>query len=223
MKELRELQLIEAPNDSNLEDCESDLAEYDSRIAGLEERIKEQRAKSELESPEYRKIVEDLGQARQRLLQRREEAEHCKVTLQNCDALKENGQRAIDELQRGLEDCQRKLERNQMNKSQIQQRLQEQLDKAESLLKERPKQDIDVKALRRSLDALLKFIETNKNVYVIYIRIELSTDSRTCFYSYFRSYDVQRIKERLEGVLVNLDTFGFIVEKQEKLINVMLI
>ncbi|CAF4613074.1 unnamed protein product, partial [Rotaria magnacalcarata] len=54
-----------------------------------------------MESPEYRQILDDVAQARQRVMEKREEAEQCKTSLQACDALKENGQRAINDLQRG--------------------------------------------------------------------------------------------------------------------------
>ena len=94
----------------------------------------------------------------------REEAEKCKTALQQCDALKENGQRAINELQRGLDDNQRKLDQHQANKKFLDTKLQTQLASAQRLMKDRPQEEIDVKAVRRSLDALLKFIETNKNV-----------------------------------------------------------
>ena len=163
-KELRELQLIETPNDSNIDDCENELVEYNDRKVMLEQRIRDQRVKAEGESPEYRQVLEDLAQARQRLMQKREEAEQCKVDLQTCDALKENGQRAVNELQRGFEESQRKLEQQKLNRTHLQQKVHQQTQNAEKLLKSRPEGDIDVKALRRSLDALLKFIETNKNV-----------------------------------------------------------
>lgn len=156
--------MVEAPNDSNIEDCENELAEYDGRIQTIEERIRDQRARSETDSPEYRQILDDLAQARQRVIEKREEAEQCKSALQQCDALKENGQRAIHELQKGLDDNQRKLDQHQANEKFLQTKLQTQLQTAERLLKNRPEGEIDVKAVRRSLDALLKFIETNKNV-----------------------------------------------------------
>jgi chromosome segregation ATPase len=54
-----------------------------------------------------------------------------------------------------------------------------------------------VKTVKRSLDTLLKFIETNKNV----------------------SHNFEQIKERLEAVTLHLNTFGHIVDKQEKLIH----
>ena len=158
------MQLIEAPNDSNLDDCESELAEFDTRIEALEERIRDQRAKAEHDSPEYRQVLDDLAKARQRVMEKREEAEQCKVALQTCDALKENGQRAINELQRCLDDNQRKLEQHQATKTFVENKLQLHLPNAQRLAEDRPKEEIDVKAVRRSLDALLKFIETNKNV-----------------------------------------------------------
>ena len=161
---MRELQLIEAPNDSNLDDCESELAEFDARIEALEERIRDQRARAEIDSPEYRQVLEDLAKARQRVMEKREEAEQCKTDLQTCDALKENGQRAVNELQKCLDDHQRKLEQHQATKKFVENKLQLQLPNAERLIPDRPKDDIDIKAVRRSLDALLKFIETNKNV-----------------------------------------------------------
>ncbi|CAF3385119.1 unnamed protein product [Rotaria sp. Silwood1] len=196
-KELRELQLIEAPNDSNINDCENELSEYDNRIEILQQRIKDQKSKAEMESTEYRQVLDDLTQARQRVMEKREQAEQCKTELQTCDALKENGQRAINELQKGLDDNQRKLEQHEATKKFIETKLHVQIENAQNLVKERPKEEIDVKAIRRSLDALLKFIETNKNV----------------------SHNVQQIQDRLEAVNEHLDTFGRVVDKQEKLIH----
>ena len=163
-KELRELQLIEAPNNSNIDDCESEIAEYDTRIEGIQERIKEQRLKAESESPDYRQVLDDLAQARQRVMEKREEAEQCKVALQTCDALKENGQRAIDGLQKGLDDNRRKFDQHQATKKFVENKLQAQLANAQHLMAQRPTEEVDVKTARRNLDALLKFIETNKNV-----------------------------------------------------------
>jgi chromosome segregation ATPase len=163
-KELREFQLIEPPNDSNIDDCENELSEYDTRIETIQERIKEQRSKTEIESPDYRQIVEDLSHARERVMEKREEAEQCKTDLHTCDALKENGQRAINELQKGLDENQRKLEQHEATKKFVETKLQVQITNAQNLVKDRPKEEIDVKTVKRSLDALLKFIETNKNV-----------------------------------------------------------
>ncbi len=163
-KELRELQLIEAPNDSNMDDCENELSEYDNRIQTIQQRIKDQKSKGEIESPEYRQVLDDLTQARQRVMEKREEAEQCKTALQTCDGLKENGQRAINELQKGLDEKQRKFEQNEATKKFIENKLEKQIGIAQNLVKQRPKEEIDVKTVRRSLDALLKFIETNKNV-----------------------------------------------------------
>ena len=158
------MQLIEAPNNSNIDDCESEIAEYDGRIEGIQERIKQQRTKAESESSDYRQVLDDVAQARQRVMEKREEAEQCKVALQTCDALKENGQRAIDSLQKGLDDNRRKFEQHQATKTFLENKLQGQLADAQRLTAQRPIGDIDVKAARRNLDALLKFIETNKNV-----------------------------------------------------------
>ncbi|CAF0907345.1 unnamed protein product [Rotaria sordida] len=196
-KELRELQLIEAPNDSNINDCENELSEYDNRIDILKQRIQDQKSKAEMESTEYRQVLDDLTQARQRVMDKREQAEQCKTELQTCDALKENGQRAINELQKGLDDNQRKLEQHEVTKKFIENKLHVQIENAQNLVKQRPKDAIDVKTIRRSLDALLKFIETHKNV----------------------SHNVQQIQDRLEAVNENLDTFGEVVDKQEKLIH----
>ncbi|CAF4246586.1 unnamed protein product [Rotaria socialis] len=196
-KELRELQLIEAPNDSNMDDCENELSEYDTRIETFKQRIKDQKSKAEIESPEYRQILDDVAQARQRVMEKREEAEQCKTSLQACDALKENGQRAINELQRGLDDNQRKLEQHEATKKFIETKLQIQIENAQKLLNQKPEGEIDVKATRRRLDGILKFIETNKNVF----------------------YDVQQIKDRSEKVKIALDTFGRVVDKQEKLVH----
>jgi chromosome segregation ATPase len=97
-------------------------------------------------------------------MEKREEAEQCKTDLHTCDALKENGQRAINELQKGLDENQRKLEQHEATKKFVETKLQVQITNAQNLVKERPKEEIDVKTVKRSLDALLKFIETNKNV-----------------------------------------------------------
>ena len=164
LKELRDLQLIEAPNDSNIDDCENELDEYDTRIETIKERIKNQKSKSEVESPEYRQVLDELAQARKRVMEKREEAEQCKTALQTCDALKENGQRAINELQKGLDDNQRKLEQQEASKKFIETKLENQIKIAEKLCKQRPRDEIDVKTVKRSLDTLLKFIETNKNM-----------------------------------------------------------
>ncbi|CAF1392722.1 unnamed protein product [Adineta steineri] len=196
-KELRELQSVEAPNNSNIDDCENDLSEYDTRIETLKERIKEQKSKSEVESPEYRQVLEELAQARQRVMEKREEAEQCKTTLQSCDALKENGQRAINELQKGLDDNQRKLDQQEATKTFVEKRLEKQLENAQNLLQQRPDEEIDTKTVRRSLDALLKFIETNKNV----------------------THDLKKIEQRVEQVTQELNVFCRIVDKQEKLIH----
>jgi chromosome segregation ATPase len=147
-----------------MDDCENELSEYDTRIETIKQRIKDQKSKTEIESPEYRQILDDLAQARQRVMDKREEAEQCKTALQACDALKEHGQRAINELQKGLDDNQRKLDQHQASKTFIQNKLHHQTENAEKLVKLRPDGDIDVKTIRRNLDALLKFIETNKNV-----------------------------------------------------------
>ena len=163
-QELRELQLVEAPNNSNIEDCESEVAEYDTRIVNLKERIKEQKAKTEVESPAHRQVLDELAEARQRVMEKREEAESCKTALQACDALKENGQRAINELQRGLDENQRKLEQQEASKKFIEAKLEKQLEAAQKLTQQRPTDEVDVKTVKRNLDALLKFIETNKNV-----------------------------------------------------------
>lgn len=195
-KELRELQLVEAPNNSNIEDCENELAEYDTRIETIEQRIRDQRTRAETDSPEYRQILDDLAVARHRVMEKREEAENCKTALQQCDALKENGQRAINELQRGLDDHQRKFDQHQANKKFLDTKIQTQLAAAQRLLKERPQSEIDVKTVRRSLDALLKFIETNKNV----------------------TLNIDKIQNRLETIEEKLDTFGHIVDKQDNLI-----
>ena len=130
----------------------------------LNNESKIKKSKTELESPEYRQVLDDLAQARQRVMEKREEAEQCKSALQTCDALKENGQRAINELQKGQEDKERKLEQHRMNKKFIETKLHQQTEKAENLVQQRPNGEIDVKTVQRSLDALLKFIETNKNV-----------------------------------------------------------
>jgi len=147
-----------------MDDCENELSEFDNRIEMIQERIKDQKSKAEMESPEYRQVLDDLAQARQRVMEKREEAEQCKTALQTCDALKENGQRAINELQKGLDENQRKLEQHEATKKFIENKLQKQIEIAQSLIKQRPTDEIDVKTVRRSLDALLKFIETNKNV-----------------------------------------------------------
>jgi hypothetical protein len=97
-------------------------------------------------------------------MEKREEAEQCKTALQACDGLKENGQRAINELQKGLDENQRKLEQNEATKKFIETKLQNQITQAQNLVPQRPNEVIDVKTVKRSLDALLKFIETNKNV-----------------------------------------------------------
>lgn len=156
--------MVEPPNDSNINDCENELIEYDNQIEAIKQRIKEQKAKTEIESSEYRQVLDDLAQARQRVMEKREQAEQCKASLQECDALKENGQRAINELQKGLDDNQRKLEQNQVTKTFLETKLQTQIENAQKLIKQRPKQDINVKAVERQLAAILKFIETNKNV-----------------------------------------------------------
>ena len=78
--------------------------------------------------------------------------------------MKENGQQAINELQKGFDDNQKKFEQYESTKKFLETKLQIQIDKAETLIKSRPNDDIDVKTIRRSLDALLKFIETNKNM-----------------------------------------------------------
>ncbi|CAF0863734.1 unnamed protein product [Adineta ricciae] len=196
-KELRELQLIEAPNDSNIDDCENEVAEYETRIETIKERIKDQKAKSEVESPEYRQVLDDLGQARQRVIEKREEAEQCKSALQACDALKENGQRAVNELQRGLDENQRKLEQQEASKKFIETKLETQTQIAQKLCQERPTDEIDVKTVKRSLDTLLKFIETNKNL----------------------TLDVDRIDKRLEAATETYHSFNRTVDKQEKLVN----
>ena len=109
-------------------------------------------------------MLDDLAQARQRVMEKREEAEQCKVALQTCDALKENGQRAIDGLQKGLDDNRRKFEQHQATKKFLENKVQAQLADAQRLMAQRPTADIDVKTARRNLDALIKFIETNRNV-----------------------------------------------------------
>jgi chromosome segregation ATPase len=147
-----------------MDDCETELSEYDTRIETIKQRIKDQKSKTEIESPEYRQVLDDLSQARQRVMEKREEAEQCKSALQTCDALKENGQRAVNELQRGLDDNQRKFEQQEATKKFIETKLEKQIENAEKLVKQRPDDDIDVKTIKRNLDALLKFIETNKNV-----------------------------------------------------------
>jgi len=40
------------------------------------------------------------------------------------------------------------------------------------------------------------------------------------FFLFISSHNVERIKDRLEAVNLNLDTFGRVVDKQEKLIHV---
>jgi chromosome segregation ATPase len=147
-----------------MDDCENELSEFDNRIETIQQRIKDQKSKAEIESPDYRQVLDDLAQARQRVMEKREEAEQCKTALQTCDALKENGQRAINELQKGLDEKQRKFEQNEATKKFLQTKLDKQIEIAQNLIKQRPKEEIDVKTVRRSLDALLKFIETNKNV-----------------------------------------------------------
>ena len=117
-----------------------------------------------MESPEYRQVLDDLGQARQRVIEKREEAEQCKSALQACDALKENGQRAINELQRGLDENQRKLDQQEASKKFSETKLETQTRVAQELCQQRPTDEIDVKTVKRSLDTLLKFIETNKNL-----------------------------------------------------------
>jgi hypothetical protein len=97
-------------------------------------------------------------------MEKREEAEQCKTALQTCDALKENGQRAINELQKGLDENQRKLEQHEATKKFIENKLQHHMVNAQNLVPQRPDEEIDVKTVKRSLDTLLKFIETNKNV-----------------------------------------------------------
>ncbi len=181
-----------------MDDCESELAEFDTRIETIKQRIKDQKAKAETESPEYRQILDDLAQARQCIMEKREEAEQCKSNLQSCDNLKENGQRAINELQKGLDDNKRKLEQQEATKKFLETKLQRQTEIAQKLVNKRPTGEIDVKTVKRSLDALLKFIETNKNV----------------------SHNVEQIKDRLEEVTVSLNKFSHIVTKQEKLISV---
>ncbi|CAF4505805.1 unnamed protein product, partial [Rotaria magnacalcarata] len=80
--------------------------------------------------------------ARQRVMEKREEAEQCKTSLQACDALKENGQRAINDLQRGLDDNQRKLEQHEATKKFIETKLQVQIENAQKLLNQRPEGEI---------------------------------------------------------------------------------
>ncbi len=52
----------------------------------------------------------------------------------------------------------------------------------------------------------------------------MCTKTKFFFFSIFvffiSSHNVEKIKERLEGVTVTLDKFSFIVSKQEKLISV---
>lgn len=163
-QELRELQLIEAPNNSNIDDCENELAEYDQRIEMIRQRIKDQKSRAEIDSPEYKQILDEVAQARQRVMEKREEAEQCKSALQTCDALKENGQQAINELQKGLDDNQRKFDQQDATKRFLINKIEYQTKSAEKLIQHRPDEQIDVKTVQRSLDVLLKFIETNKNV-----------------------------------------------------------
>jgi chromosome segregation ATPase len=66
-----------------MDDCENELSEYDTRIETIKQRIKDQKSKTEIESPEYRQILDDLAQARQRVMDKREEAEQCKTALQH--------------------------------------------------------------------------------------------------------------------------------------------
>ncbi|UJR35462.1 hypothetical protein I4U23_028218 [Adineta vaga] len=196
-KELRELQLVEAPNDSNIDDCENELSDYDTRIETIKQHIKDQKSKADLELPEYRQVLEDLAHARKRVMDKREEAEQCKTALQTCDSLKENGQRAINEFQKGLDENQRKLEQQEVSKKFIETKLQKQMEIAQKLYKQRPTDEIDVKTVKRSLDTLLKFIETNKNV----------------------TLDLERISERLENITVRYDSFSHTVDKQDKLVH----
>lgn len=130
----------------------------------IKQQIKDQKSKAEIESSEYRQVLDDLAQARQRIMEKREEAEKCKSDLQACDALKENGQRAINDLQRGYDDNKRRLEQHEATKKFVENKIQLQIENAQKLLPDRPKDDIDVKTTRRALESLLKFIETNKNV-----------------------------------------------------------
>lgn len=97
-------------------------------------------------------------------MDKREEAEQCKSALQTCDALKENGQRAINELQRGFDDNQKKLDQHEATKRFLQTKLEKQIQLAEECLSTRPNGEIDVKTVKKDLDAILKFIETNKNM-----------------------------------------------------------
>lgn len=119
---------------------------------------------AETDSPEYRQIIDDLAQARQRVMEKREQAERCKSDLQTCDALKENGQRAINELQKGIDDNQKKLDQHEATRKFLQTKLEKQMKNAENLIATRPQGHIDVKTIKKDLDALLKFIETNKNM-----------------------------------------------------------
>lgn len=147
-----------------MDDCESELAEYDHRIEGIQQRITDQKSRAKVDSPEYQQILDEVAQARQRVMEKREEAEQCKAALQNCDALKENGQKAINELQKGFDEHQRKFEQQDATKRFLLNKIQHQSAAAEKLIPQRPDEQIDVKTVQRSLDVLLKFIETNKNV-----------------------------------------------------------
>lgn len=147
-----------------MDDCENELSEYNTRIETIQQRIRDQKSRAEVDSPEYRQILDDLAQARQRVMEKREEAEQCKTDLQTCDSLKENGQRAINELQKGLDDNQRKLDQHEATKRFLENKLEKQIESAQNLIQQRPNEEIDVKTIKRSLDALIKFIETNKNV-----------------------------------------------------------
>ncbi|CAF3961641.1 unnamed protein product, partial [Rotaria sp. Silwood1] len=53
-KKLRELQLIEAPNNSNMDNCEAELSDYDTRIEVIQQRIKDKKSKTENKPSEYR-------------------------------------------------------------------------------------------------------------------------------------------------------------------------
>ncbi|CAF4894696.1 unnamed protein product, partial [Rotaria sp. Silwood1] len=53
-KKLCELQLIEAPNNSNMDNCEAELSDYDTRIEVIQQRFKDKKSKTENKSSEYR-------------------------------------------------------------------------------------------------------------------------------------------------------------------------
>ncbi|CAF0764560.1 unnamed protein product, partial [Didymodactylos carnosus] len=196
-KELNELRQRDTPRDSSIDDFESEIDEYDKKIEKIQEKIDEQKLKLNVnDDPEYKKLCNDLAVAKNKVQEKKMELEQCKKSLQECDSLKEHGQRTVDQLEQKLIDMQRLLDNVNYEIQQLKHNYDSKIQQAKQYIKDKPNSNIDSKVVKRNLDSLIKFIETNRS----------------------KTQNSDQVQEEYDQLQLQYDTFDFVVSKQRSLI-----